>query len=334
MRQRGFTLIELLVVIAIIAVLIALLLPAVQSAREAARRAQCLNNLKQIGIALHNYHESHDCFPPGELSYSNMTDPLTNNLAARVFWTMLIFPYIEQGTMANAFNFSIGFGGTYANGQNYTTVNSTSFRSRIVTYLCPTNPDSATSTNQIWGQPWTHSNYVAAYSPDGIMVDPWAPFTYDNCAKNPTINPAKRQALFNFDTTHNIRDVLDGSSNTAAVSECLVAPGNDNLDWRGLWWNDWGLQYTHLLAPNSPLADQTWNVVPYFCGPFLNAPCAANAPCWSAIIVGARSRHAGGGVNVAMADGSVRFIRNTINLGVWQALASISGGEVISADSY
>src|SRR5664279_2944049 len=99
MKRRGFTLIELLVVIAIIAVLIALLLPAVQAAREAARRMQCVNNLKQIGLAFHNYHSVNECFPPGEMCAPNL---LTN----RVFWTCYVLPYLELGPIGNAYNFS------------------------------------------------------------------------------------------------------------------------------------------------------------------------------------------------------------------------------------
>jgi prepilin-type N-terminal cleavage/methylation domain-containing protein len=327
-KRRGFTLIELLVVIAIIAVLIALLLPAVQAAREAARRAQCTNNLKQIGLAFHNYHSSNDCFPPGWMS-------LPNASGARNLWTELIFPYIEQSVLNNSFNYSIGFGGT-----NYLVINQTTFQTLINVYYCPSDVGGVSD----YASPapaWSRSNYVATYSPDGIMVEAGAPFTYDNCANTPANNPAlstgQRKALTNFDVTRGVRDVLDGTSGTVAASECITGP-TLTPDPRGLWWNDWGVQYTHLRAPNSPIPDAIWSVIanpPYnWCtNTKQGCPCNASGPCWSTEIFAARSYHPGG-ITAMMADGSVRFVKNSINLAIWQAIASINSGEVISSDAY
>src|SRR3954451_9918262 len=177
--RRGFTLIELLVVIAIIAVLIGLLLPAVQAAREAARRAQCVNNLKQIGLAYHNYHSQQDCFPPGWLA-----NPAANG--ARNFWTMFILPQIEQGVLGNSFNFDVGFGGP-----GFNLVNITTFRSTISSYLCPTDTGGVCTNYDAVG--WSRSNYAACYSPDGVMIEKGGAFTYDNCFNDPAQNPSLRK---------------------------------------------------------------------------------------------------------------------------------------------
>jgi prepilin-type N-terminal cleavage/methylation domain-containing protein/prepilin-type processing-associated H-X9-DG protein len=316
---RGFTLIELLVVIAIIAVLIALLLPAVQAAREAARRIQCTNNLKQLGLAFHNYHSANDCFPPGELALPSMS-------GVRYTWTGFILPYIEQGTLANAYNFALGMG---AGGGIGSVDNDTVFKTRIATYGCPS--DSA----GVDGNGYARSNYVATYSPDGAMVEPGAPFTYDNCNNNPGTQPATRKALSNINVTRGIRDIRDGSSNTVALSELLAGP-DGTYDFRGQWMTDFGQQYTHHRPPNTSVPDSFWFIVgapPYCTNTKPGAPCAGTAACWSTEDFAARSYHSGG-INAAMADGSVRFFKNSINLSVWQAIASINAGEVVSSDSF
>jgi prepilin-type N-terminal cleavage/methylation domain-containing protein/prepilin-type processing-associated H-X9-DG protein len=331
-HTRGFTLIELLVVIAIIAVLIALLLPAVQAAREAARRIQCVNNLKQIGLAYHNYHEANNCFPIGEV--------WMNTFGVRYFWPGVILPYIEEGVMANAFNYVLGFGSGGLDVEN-TTVYST----RIKTYVCPSDTTGTFGTGEYSpGVPRPRSNYVACFSPDGTMVEPGAFFPYENCNNDPTKNPAKRKALSNFNVTRGIRDVLDGTSNTVSHSECICGP-DGTWDFRGIWPNDFGEQYTHHRGPNSLIPDAFLagvGTAPYCTnypgspGPYKKGiPCNGASPCWDTEDYAARSYHAGlGGVNVLFADGSVRFIRNTVSLLVWQAIASIDSGEVVSADSY
>ncbi|MHC5541104.1 DUF1559 family PulG-like putative transporter, partial [Singulisphaera rosea] len=132
--RRGFTLIELLVVIAIIAVLIALLLPAVQAAREAARRIQCTNNLKQIGLGLHNYHQTNDCFPPGFFRQRNSKGALVGNEDFSTHARML--PFVEQQALYNAANFSIGC----YNDPVVDEVNSTVTQTRVSAFLCPSSP--------------------------------------------------------------------------------------------------------------------------------------------------------------------------------------------------
>jgi prepilin-type N-terminal cleavage/methylation domain-containing protein/prepilin-type processing-associated H-X9-DG protein len=313
--RRGFTLIELLVVISIIGVLIALLLPAVQAAREGARRAQCTNNLKQLGLAYHNYHSTNDCFPPGELAQPNMT-------GIRYMWTGFVLSFIEQGTLANAYNFTLGMVVGTAG------VNNTVFRTRIATYICPSDVVGLDSGGN------SRSNYAACYSPDGAMVEPGVPFTYDTCNNNITRQPATRKALSNINVTRGIRDVTDGSSNTVAMSEVISGP-DGSADFRGLWFNDFGEQYTHHRGPNSRVPDAFWSSVggaPYCTNLKAMAPCAGTAACWSTEDYAARSYHPGG-VNAVMADGSVRFFKNSINLLTWQSAASINASEVVSSDA-
>jgi prepilin-type N-terminal cleavage/methylation domain-containing protein/prepilin-type processing-associated H-X9-DG protein len=322
MRRRGFTLIELLVVIAIIAVLIALLLPAVQAAREAARRAQCVNNMKQIGLALHNYHSINDCFPPGELCAPNLT-------GSRVFWTCYILPLLELGPLGNSYNFSLSLNAQVNGGATYGPANSTVTQAVIKTYLCPSDTSAGVAFRGTYS--WTRSNYVATYSPDGVMIEPGVPFTYDSQHNNPTYNPSTRQALFNFNVTRGFRNVTDGSSNTVAASELITGPDGTN-DARGVWAYDWGEQYTHHRPPNTPIPDSVYPAS-YCVNTKLGAPCVANAVYWGEQDYAARSFHTGG-VNMLMADGSVRFAKNSINLSIWQAIASINAGEVVSGDAF
>jgi prepilin-type N-terminal cleavage/methylation domain-containing protein/prepilin-type processing-associated H-X9-DG protein len=320
MGKRGFTLIELLVVIAIIAVLIALLLPAVQAAREAARRIQCTNNLKQIGLAEHNYHSINDCFTPGELCLPGLAGP-------RVFWTCYLLPLLELGTLGNAYNYSLSVNSLYDYGDSNATVT----QAKISTYLCPSDVGGIAFRGTYY---WSRSNYVACFSPDGVMIEPGVNFTYDTNFNNSKYNPSvlsNRKALFNYNVTRGLRNITDGSSNTVAISETVTGPDDTN-DGRGVWAYDWGEQYTHYFPPNSLVPDSVYPAS-YCVNTKRFAPCAATAVYWAEQTYAARSIHPGG-VNLLMADGSCRFIKNSISLIVWQAIASIGSGEVVSSDSY
>jgi prepilin-type N-terminal cleavage/methylation domain-containing protein/prepilin-type processing-associated H-X9-DG protein len=336
--RRGFTLIELLVVIAIIAVLIALLLPAVQAAREAARRAQCVNNLKQLGLAMHNYHDAIGAFPIGRMGryfpYPNTPNSYNNT---RRTWAFGILPYIEQVAVANAINSSLPF---YDGSQ--TTVRN----ARLGVFDCPTDPGNGTLEDQGAATQRVKGNYVVN----------WGNLYYDQdlgvskLASNTTIPssitnaPIAPQAVtymaapFTVNTANGIAAFLDGTSNTLLMAEVINPINSGNAtDHRGDIYNDDRncAQFEALTPPNSPLSDQlpAPSGLNYCAYPFGSNPPCVNAPPSSPAYNAARSFHSGG-VNALMADGHVIFAKNSINVITWRALSTMSGGEVVSADSF
>ena len=329
MRRRGFTLIELLVVIAIIGVLIALLLPAVQSAREAARRAQCVNNLKQIGLAVMNYESTFGSLPPGAKYYGWGT------------WYHFILPFVEGSNLANSYNFqgsTTSVPGLTYNGSENTTVS----RTRVGSFACPT--DFIAPTGATGGA--VYGNYVCNFGNTGTgyfqtqitvngVVTPFlgAPFAWVSAGAG---SPVQAGA-----TSARIADLTDGTSNTLMMSETLqgFSLSGSQLDLRGYIQYGSSCGFSTVLGPNSPLTDDTSSAA------YCNFPYQANPPCevrsaspkrsgvlQSVDQYGARSRHPGG-VNAVSCDGSVRFIKNSISLPTWRALSSSQGGEIISADS-
>ncbi|WP_165070180.1 DUF1559 domain-containing protein [Paludisphaera rhizosphaerae] len=329
-RRRGFTLIELLVVIAIIAVLIALLLPAVQAAREAARRIQCTNNLKQIALGMHNYHETMGSLPPGIKGCCYGT------------WMVYSLPFVEQGAMYNSWN---SLGNSNPAGNAFDTllryggaVNLTVTRSHISAYKCPSDPSAWTITNT--ANNITSHNYVVNFGNTNTsqattyfgvtfggapFSDIGSPTGNQNVVQNGAITPSAILGTFNFSA------IPDGLSNTLLVSEILIGTGGDL---RGFsWWAN-GSTFSAWGGPNSSVLD----ILPSgsYCKPAIatNPPCDPNGQSsTSGLITTARSKHPGG-VNTAMADGSVRFFKNSISLQTWRALSTSKGGEVISADSF
>ena len=358
-RIRGFTLIELLVVIAIISVLISLLLPAVQSAREAARRAQCINNLKQFGLALHNYHESNNCFPSGDIrkvGYPMMpgvincsSDYVFKSNCQNTPWFCLMLPYIEQGNLANSFNYQLGAEGPWNPLPMGFFANSTVGSTKIATFQCPSDRQNTFQVNPDFAAPLagpvlTKGNYGASWgntfwAQDGLPVTSWT----GPPGSGPMIDPATgapptfRKSAFGFYTI-GMNSLTDGSSNTVFCTEVLQG---ELYDIRGLMWSTipGGCSFFSRLAPNNSQDHYQTGIFgdflnnSYFCvsEPGMGLPCTGNGGDQRAY-AGARSRHPGG-INVLLGDGSVRFLKNSINMSVWLGLNTINGCEIISADA-
>jgi prepilin-type N-terminal cleavage/methylation domain-containing protein/prepilin-type processing-associated H-X9-DG protein len=316
MRRRGFTLIELLVVIAIIAILIGLLLPAVQKIREAAARMSCQNNLHQIGLALHNYHDTNGQLPPGSV----WIPPGYDTAAAESSWITWLLPFIEQDNLFKTANMNRGFGQGSPNHPNNFIGSSV-----IKAFRCPSDGDVDISR---WGSSidWARGNYVAN---NGI-----GPMT-----ETTTPNTTRPLGVFSLNSKTKLAGISDGTSNTVFVSELIKVPGSipttaqlnpGGNDWRGVMHYSEGPLYQHNYTPNSPVPDQ---VRQGMCVSDPAAPCLGTTTSWNPklIVFTARSRHAGG-VNVVMGDGSVRFATNNISLTTWQALSSPQGGEVLASD--
>ena len=331
--RRGFTLIELLVVIAIIAVLIALLLPAVQAAREAARRSQCVNNLKQIGLAMHNYQSTNNCLPQGTRGCCWGT------------WLITVLPFVEQNAMYNAWNASGNNSGDpgYVDGIfRYAGVcNTTVTTSRISSYSCPSDPNAqVTSGISGGGKQITSHNYVANFgntthqqTVDASILFPFlgAPFG-DVGSPKADIATGSGQGATNRNV--DFSGITDGLSNTMMNSEVLVgqSTGTTNYDLRGFSWWAYGTSFTGYITPNSTKPD--WMQSSGYCN-VANIP--SNPPCIqgtnSLVYTAARSKHPGG-VNAAFCDGSVKFMKNSVSPVTYMALSSARGNEVISADAY
>ena len=294
----GFTLIELLVVIAIIAVLVALLLPAVQQAREAARRTQCKNNLKQIGLALHNYHDVHQTFPPGWIAIDDTGAQSAHEGTSGVGWAAMILPYIEQQNVYSQFNASLPL--TDA-------ANATFLSNQIPAYKCPSDPQPDTWEIEEEGSPGT----VLAKLPIANYIGSFGTEELDGCENAPGTAPVsangqcRGDGIFYHNSRIRIADITDGTTNTYMVGERKTVP----LDG---WFSTW----PGMIAEGEEAFQRV-------CGSADHTP---NHP--DTHLDDFSSRHAGG-AQFCQADGSVRFISESIDRGVYQSLATIQGGEVV-----
>jgi prepilin-type N-terminal cleavage/methylation domain-containing protein/prepilin-type processing-associated H-X9-DG protein len=339
--HRGFTLIELLVVIAIIAVLIALLLPAVQAAREAARRAQCTNNLKQLALAVHNYESSNGCFPMGLLDQVTCVSPASG------LWTdfgpmLPLTQYTEQTALFNAMNFACNV----YDWQN-TTINVVG----LSTLWCPSDPGVADPQQQ--GYVFlSFVNLPMRYSSYAGCAGTWFSTQFG------VTGPGNQNGIFYAYSVTKIASITDGTSNTVMFGEHTrnieSAANGDNISWH--WWTsgNYGDTICNAFWPINPQKK-----VPYSCS---DTTTGSNT-------IGAVSSMHPGGANVAFCDGSVRFLKETIDtwqntqtgsncpppgvtyaasgdastfwtiaqgakVGVWQKLATRNGGDIVSSDQF
>jgi prepilin-type N-terminal cleavage/methylation domain-containing protein/prepilin-type processing-associated H-X9-DG protein len=337
MSRKGFTLIELLVVIAIIAILIGLLLPAVQSAREAARRMQCTNNLKQIGLGLFNYESSNGAFPPTSILAG--VEPGSPVKQFKSNWSVLarITPFLEQSSMYNMMNFSF---------KNSDVQNTSSAALVIATYICPSDPAPVKDA--------TGANAGTSY---GNVVGDW--YVWEELGQ---IN----RVAFSPNVSKRLSQFTDGLSNTMIFSESQIG----HYEFRKCT-SLGGLTYTSYpdvagtpamiasIAPScstsdsGPVGHASWSNGSVFNSGVTTAmspnskvtvPGYGNY-AWDLVTIDenqggpvfasldADSYHPGG-VNALLGDGSVKFMKNSVAGTTWRGLGSIAGGEVISADSY
>ena len=329
-RRRGFTLIELLVVIAIIAILIGLLLPAVQKVREAANRAVCTSNLKQVGIAMHNYHDANQKLPPGVGPYGCCWGT----------WQTYVLPYLEQDAMRNLYQNLAGNDNTgirYAGAPNITNVVS----KRLKVLTCPSDTPNA----PIGNPPITSHNYAVNYGNTSFFQAPLngipfggAPFS---CYPPQWLTPSA-QMVSDYGQNHPDHDkwarfgplagrpevflphITDGTSSTLMAAEVIQGQGNDL---RGFTWWGGASGFTTWSPPNANEPDM---IMGGNCNATLTrAPCTNISTNVRPRMMAARSWHAGGGVNVVFCDGHTAFIRNSVNINVWRALSTAKGGEVV-----
>lgn len=375
-HRRGFTLIELLVVIAIIAVLIALLLPAVQQAREAARRTQCKNNLKQFGLSLHNYSSSHSKFPPGRqlpdlvsvttgvvnASYTSYTLANTTHNAGTRSVHMMLLPYMDQANIYNLIDFKSKHSQQMTTGGGVTPINLNynAYANAAGMFLCPSDKTYdriITENNYVYNYggstPYAGANHATSQTNNTQIM-----FGNDTCAGN---------GAFTSGTALSDRDFSDGTSNTVMFSERTKGSGltmsadkprkEDIITWPGrapLTGVDPETMYNSCLAyvpvvdsfnfssfgrwvPGSDFSNGwPWSA---YSGTMYNHMATPNwkgQDCgnWSAIsdtpgehaIMSARSRHTGG-AHALLADGSVRFVSENVDRGVWKAAGTRAGGE-------
>ncbi|QDU60267.1 Type II secretion system protein G precursor [Planctomycetes bacterium Pan216] len=295
-HQRGFTLVELLVVIAIVGLLVSLLLPAVQTAREAARRSSCRSNLKQLGVAIHNYHDTHGLFPPGVIQGISPSPA-----GKRTPFCIHLFPYIGLTAAYDRYDHDINW---HLGGTSQRIVRTTP----VPTWQCPSDREAVIPNDSaFWGEPG--ASIKANY---GL-----------NWGRN-TFSDQGEASPFNRHYGATMGDITDGASKTLAMME-MLKPATSAKEYRAWIWNDEPNAYMLMtrVGPNSSVPDRNKNL------------CVNESPRLPCTVVGnagdssvaSRSMHSGG-VQVLFCDGAVRFISDDIDLSTWRNLSSMRGGEI------
>ena len=321
--RRGFTLIELLVVIAIIGVLIGLLLPAVQAAREAARRVQCVNNLKQIGLALQSYHDQLGSLPVTSVRYQG--DPYCIGCGYGALYTFrtLVLPQLEQRPLYDAINFTYLYS-PYGTGDIFgVPVNTTIATSVVATYFCPSNGGVTKEADYGSGHtgvgiPMT--NYMASA---GVTIRAFGIWPGVSCSTA----AATDGAMYEFHAVR-FREITDGLSNTVLLGEIGIPPNRPQGDRN---FSDWFASWAHGVQRLTSVGiNRVYPNPPNSCPLTAYENASLNGP---QSIIGFGSYHPSG-ANFAFCDGSVRFIKDSTDLTVLTALGSRAGREVVSASDY
>ncbi|OWK37603.1 hypothetical protein FRUB_06723 [Fimbriiglobus ruber] len=299
--------------IAIIAILIGLLLPAVQKVREAANQAKCRNNLKQLGLALHNFNDTYGSFPQGV----QWGVPMASYAPPRMSYILYVYPFIEQNNAYQLFNVNAPNNGVGPWHGNANSLGSGAPTAVIVpVFICPSDSGVTSITNNFGS--YGLGNYM--------------PFMPGNCVGG-ALTTSTRTAMC-VNSGARFADITDGTSGTMVLGEYVRSVG-DPIDYRGFVWSDQA-GYSQVYTQNTPNSSSPDLLTPGWC---VNLP-AQNRPCGNASgtyttsdtnSAASRSMHLGG-VNVVMADGAVRFASNAVSLSTWQALATISGGEIPGSD--
>ncbi len=324
-RLRGFTLIELLVVIAIIAILIALLLPAVQQAREAARRSSCKNNMKQLGLALHNYHDSHSVFPYAG-SHRGCSNTTTSPFILNHTGWLMLLPYLDQSPLYNKFDFNSATGNWTDNDPaasqplrgDASAGNDLLVATEIPVFACPSDPFGKTKTS-------TNSSYYGTGTAVGGAYTNYG-FSIERSSTNDCTDWSKESAgsrhMFGLNSCSRMRDLTDGVSNTVAVIETT----RDVKNGQGQAWGF--MDHTNMGGIELDATGWAGGINHHICCSWTSPPFQDDRPGSLASYARPGSLHVGG-CHILLGDGAVRFLSENVALETRRALASIGAGDIV-----